>query len=313
MHNRGIVCLHFYLCIFNDIRSTWGRQTQQVWSTEKNDHWLSHYWLKSQEIKQTSQWLTHVNISNVNVQLGTKRAYQESKYVANKHNGLETGCKAQQKCCSVLWPFFAIPTIFKKPLNAYPVAQLDDIRLLRSASIRVQGKWVLAGEQDHFSDHRNQSHRWRRVTHPLWQSRRCKRSPVVWSGFLRSHAERSPGRRRPTCRNPTPSHRLDEDTQGPSFQSAFQAYLMKCKLIKVTFLLPAVAHFCIFSPLCLLVLNFGSAEKEESILKKTTKMDPFRVSWIAHSEFLISSPFLSQRDQNIAFCRRETCFLYGLI
>lgn len=86
---------------FNDIRSTWGRQTQQVLSTEKNDHWLSHYWLKSQDIKQTSQRLTHVNISNVNVQLGTKRAYQESKYVANKHNGLETGCKAQHNHTSL--------------------------------------------------------------------------------------------------------------------------------------------------------------------------------------------------------------------
>lgn len=69
-----------------------------------------------------------------------------------------------------------------------------------------------------FSDHRNQSHRWRMVTHPLWRSRRCRRSPAVWSGFLRSHAERSPGTRRPTRRNPTPWRRLHEDTEWPSFK-----------------------------------------------------------------------------------------------
>lgn len=72
-------------------------------STEKNDHWLSHYRLKSQQIKQTSQTLTHVNISNVDVQFGTKRAHQETKYVANKNNSLETGCKAQNTFSKILF------------------------------------------------------------------------------------------------------------------------------------------------------------------------------------------------------------------
>lgn len=216
MHNRAIVWFHFHLCILMTFPPRAGIRLA-------TSDWLSNYWLKSQQIKHTYHTLTQVNRSNVNIQFGTKRAHQETKHVANKNNGLETSCKAKKtiKKSIFLWklqPFWLFP---------HSLGAIKSLMSLCAAQMVVNHIWDLPpserrenngrpNEAD-FSDHRNQSHRWRRVTHPLWRSRRCRRSPAVWSGFLRSHAERSPGTRRPTCRNPTPWRRLHEDTEWPSF------------------------------------------------------------------------------------------------
>lgn len=224
MHNRRIVWFQFHLCILMTF------QTQQVCALKK--------WPKI-TANHTNLSLTHVNISNVNIQFGTKRAHQETKYVASKNNGLEAGCKVQHKYSKILFKshiikiaavskaFLLFPQSLEavKSLNSFRLAQMDDTTseiCLHQGAGKIMGdgmsyRQMSSGERDHFSYHRNQSHQWRRVTHPLWRSRRCRRSPAVWSGFLRSHAERSPGTRRPTCRNSTPSHRLCEDTQWPSF------------------------------------------------------------------------------------------------
>lgn len=42
--------------------------------------------------------LTHVNISNVDIQFGTIGTQQETKHGAQESNGLEASCKAQNSC-----------------------------------------------------------------------------------------------------------------------------------------------------------------------------------------------------------------------
>lgn len=88
MHNRRIVWFQFHLCILMTF------QTQQVCALKK--------WPKI-TANHTNLSLTHVNISNVNIQFGTKRAHQETKYVASKNNGLEAGCKVQHKYSKILF------------------------------------------------------------------------------------------------------------------------------------------------------------------------------------------------------------------